>query len=114
MNSDILKNGGIDYDHGVERFMNNVPVYERLLKNFPNDNLYEQAFEEYERRDYDALFKSLHTMKSSTGTLDLTELYSATDELVEALRISDLSNVDKLMEIIKVAYKRAVEAIGNA
>ncbi|MBR1664000.1 MAG: Hpt domain-containing protein [Ruminococcus sp.] len=114
MNRDLLISGGIDYDHGVERFMNNASVYEKLLRNFPNDNLYEKAFEDYEKGDMDAVFRSLHTMKSTAGTLDMTSLYNATHDMVEAIRSAQLKGTDALMDKIKACYKAAVDAINNA
>ena len=113
MNRVLLSEAGIDYNKGVERFMDNSAVYERLLKNFPKENKYEEAFSLYEKKDFDGMFRCLHTMKSTAGTLDLTSLFEVTCELVEILRAKQYNEVPPYLETVTEYYHKAVAAIEN-
>ena len=60
------------------------------------------------------MFRSLHSMKSTAGTLDLTALYEATCEVVELLRSGHYAQVPPYLEKLKTRYYKAVEAIQSA
>ncbi|MEG1805386.1 MAG: Hpt domain-containing protein [Clostridia bacterium] len=114
MNIEKLKASQIDYDMGLYRFMNNVSLYEGLLKEFVTDNEYISAKSAYERKDYQAMFKNLHAMKGATGNLGMNTLYKSTCELVEILRHEDYEHIDKPYLKVQEEYATVIKGITDA
>lgn len=86
MDKQILIECGIDYEQGLEKFMSNVGLYERLLKNFLTENTFEEAKKAFDSKDYDGVLRAIHTMKSATGTLSMNSLYQKCCKIVDDIR----------------------------
>ncbi|MCR4940371.1 MAG: Hpt domain-containing protein [Treponemataceae bacterium] len=114
MNIDILKNAGIDYDSGYERFSGLDAVYQKFLRMFPEDPSYNETVEAIKNNNIEKAFSSAHTLKGTAGNLSLTELYHASSLLVEDLRVKRTENLTKLLDNVTKAYEQAIKAIKEA
>lgn len=94
---DELKSLGVDVDEGLQRFMNNSSLYEKMLGKF-TDNASQlnvmQCFEEGNLED--ALAKA-HTLKGVTGNLSITPLYKGYTEIVALLRADKPDEAKKIL-----------------
>lgn len=91
MDQEACKNHGIEYEDGLARFVGNVALYEKFLKQFPDDPCYKQLKEALDKQDIDTAFQAAHTLKGVTGNLSMKDLYDKVCVVVEQLRIKDLS-----------------------
>lgn len=114
MNIKILKSSQIDYDAGLYRFMNNVSLYEGLLKEFVKDNAYKYAISALERQDYQTMFKHFHSFRTMTEMLGMTELHTATSVFVELLRMESYSGIELYYRKMQNAYEIVLKGIKEA
>lgn len=117
LNAEILVQGGVDFNKGVARFLDDRALYESVLVAFLADTAFEDADAAFARRDYQALFLAVHTLKGASGTMDMTELYRSTCDMTELLRASAAPAEDEVLwrfAAIRDAYERVVRAIRDA
>ena len=114
MDKKILSECDIDYEQGLEKFMNNTALYERLLNNFLTENTFETAKEAFDQKDYDGVLKAVHTMKSATGTLSMNILYEKCCRVVDDIRAENTSLADRDFEDMYSEYKKISEGINSA
>ena len=114
MNKSVLKECGVDYDEGVERFMGKAELFERLLKNFLVENTFEAAKTACEADDYDGILKAIHSMKSVTGTLSMNELYKKCCDIVVDIRANKFDTIHEDFDVIYAMYQKVCEGIKNA
>lgn len=114
MNIDILKNAGIDYDSGYERFSGLDAVYQKFLRMFPEDSSYRETVEAIKNNNIEKAFSSAHTLKGTSGNLSLSELYRTASLLVEDLRNKKTDNLTELLDNVTKAYEKVVKAIKEA
>ncbi len=114
MNREILIDCGIDYDGGVEKFMDEAELYERLLMEFPQDNTFDEAKECIEKGDYDGAAKAVHAMKSVTGTLSMNGLYRLCSRTVDFIRNGELQKADESFGETYSGYFKIVKGIEKA
>ena len=75
MDISILESCGIDYSHGLARFLGDTALYESVLEMFLNDSTMDEARAAMSARDYQALFEAAHQLKGISGNQDMTMLY---------------------------------------
>ena len=114
MNIDILKNAGIDYDSGTERFSGLDSVYQKFLRMFPDDLSYSDTVKAINDGNLEEAFNSAHTLKGTAGNLSLSDLYRTASILVEDLRIKKTDNLPDLLAKVTESYKKTVKAIQEA
>ncbi|MBQ8965933.1 histidine kinase [Ruminococcus sp.] len=81
-----LKECGVDYDEGMEKFMGEEELYDGLLVDFLTENTFDGAALCLEKGDEEGFLKAVHAMKSVTGTLSMNRLYRLCFDTVEHLR----------------------------
>ena len=81
-----LKECGVDYDEGLEKFMGEEELYDGLLADFLTENTFESAALMLEKGDEEGFLKAVHAMKSVTGTLSMNRLYRLCFDTVENMR----------------------------
>lgn len=114
---DILKAYDINYDMGVQRFLQDNTLYEEMLTSFLSDDCYKKAYESYKAHDMKVLFEQTHALKGVAGNLDMTTLYHTSSDLTEYLRHNenpDFKRVDTLFFAMEIAYQRVIEGITKA
>ena len=117
MDSEVLKNAGIDFERGVARFLGDRRLYESILVNFLSDNTFAQAKEALKNENYINLYECVHMLKGVAGNTDMTKLYCSTGALCDYLRKRD--NIDSYMIIplfreVEEAYYSVILGIVTA
>lgn len=97
INADVLTKAGIDYNAGLERFMNDPELYEKVLAAFTRANITQRARAAYDANDRETLLKVAHEAKGSSGNAGLSNLYTKANELVQLLRSGNVTD-DELTE----------------
>ncbi len=114
MNVEILKATGINYEDGLKRFASKVPLYEKYLMKFPEDECSFNIKTSMEAKNYEEDFKAAHAFKGVTGNLSLETLYKVVYDFVECLRNN--SNIEKAEELFVDVTKednRMVDVINS-
>lgn len=114
--TDILKNSGIDYEKGLERFLGDEELYGEVLKSFLNMDVLERSERAFNEENFEELFSCIHEVKGASGNADMTELYKISCELVELLRsgVSDEKAVERAYLSFRNTYIKEQEAIKKA
>lgn len=94
---------GVDLEGSVARFSGNLALYERFLKKFVDDAVYQSVVKAFQDKDYEAASSGVHTLKGVSGNLGITRLYHACSDTMNDLRAG---NHDKA----SVSYLKIVEA----
>lgn len=104
---------GIDFKDGLSRFGNNISLYLRFLKKFPEDPNFLGAKEAFKNYDYKELLFSVHALKGVAGNLSILPVYDVSSELVTLLRKEekDTTRIKEQFQELCVVYERAVNAI---
>lgn len=111
MNSEVLKEHGINYDEGLKRFMGKHELYEKYLKRFPEDPNFaalETALREGNTKD---AFTYAHTLKGIVGNLSIDDFYNTLYDIVEKLRVDETEHIEEQFKVLKGQYEEAVEAL---
>lgn len=106
-----LENSGVNYEAGLNRFMNNEALYERFLLKFPSDESYQSLSKALEADDCEAAFQAAHTLKGVAGNLSLDALFSAVAVQTEALRNGQLAEGKAHLPAVTAAYEAVIEAL---
>jgi HPt (histidine-containing phosphotransfer) domain-containing protein len=114
MNRYILSQADIDVSAGIERFCGNRELYEEMLTQFPSDPHFSQLCEALRAQDVRAAFSAAHSLKGTSGNLNMTRLYRDIQPLVEELRAGRLEGADALLRPVVQDYEAVVAAIAAA
>ena len=77
---------GADYKGVYERLGNNEQLVEHFFRRFAQDPSFDALKEAQEKKDHEAAFRAVHTLKGVCINLGLTNLYRVSSDLTEALR----------------------------
>lgn len=83
---DELQEMGVDVDEGLQRFMNNTSLYEKMLRTFPNMIHSSKISLNFDDSECDDLIEKTHALKGVTGNLSLTPLFVSYTKIVDLLR----------------------------
>lgn len=104
---DDLEKLGVDITDASKRLNNNMVLYEKLIKKFPNQVEKLPVLSCYENDDLQSALNNAHTMKGVTGNLSIIPLYDAYSDAVTLMRkdeypdaISKIQNVISLQQQI--------------
>ncbi len=114
MNSEILRNAGIDFDKGVARFLGDRMLYERILITFLSDTTFARGRAAFEKENYKGLQEAIHTMKGVAGNTDMGVLFLTAAVLCEYLRKHEIPEKDKvtyLFSLVEKAYFAVISGI---
>lgn len=116
MDTEILKEYGIDYEKGLARCADDPEFFALLLSMFLEDDSFARGKSAYEKGDQQAFFACMHELKGVSGTASLTALYEATCPLVELLRgeAPGKEREDALFAAVEKAYACACKGIALA
>lgn len=104
----------LDYEDGLERFVNKPELYHRFLKKFVNESVFMDLKKAMVEEDYEAAFQYAHTLKGNTGNLSLVHLYEVTVPLVEALRDEpDVEEAKRLYVEVEAAFTEAIHYLST-
>ncbi|MDO5321948.1 MAG: Hpt domain-containing protein [Bacteroidia bacterium] len=99
-----------DFQEACKRLLNEKMVANFVLK-FPTDPSMQQLRDAVAASDIESSFRAIHTLKSVSGVLSLTQLYKVAWDLTEQLR-PRLDQADQgLLELVEKEYALTVAAI---
>ena len=96
-----LEENGADVKTTINRFMGKEELYLKFIFKFPEDKNMSSLLESFEKKDYEGVFNSAHSLKGVTGNLGLNPVYEATARICDLLRGKKPEEVDeeKLYEL---------------
>jgi type II secretory pathway predicted ATPase ExeA len=106
-----LNDLGVDTDGALKRFMNNVGLYERMLKKFVVTAPGLEVLSYIEAGDIDKSIENSHTLKGITGNLSLTPLYEAYTDIVALLRSGDVEKAKSILVDILPVQEKIIQCI---
>lgn len=106
-----LKGMGTNIDEGLERCMNNVGLYEKLLKKVPQNIEKLEVLSYFGSGDYETTLMNAHTIKGVAGNLSLTPLFSAYSDIVNLLRANKPDEAKKILVGILPLQGQIVDCI---
>lgn len=83
---DELQEMGVDIKEGLQRFMNNVSLYEKMLRTFPKMIHSTTISADFDDSECDEMIEKTHALKGVTGNLSLTPLFVSYTKIVDSLR----------------------------
>lgn len=93
----------------VARFGGMETVCLKLIKKFPNDTNYKQYMEIAQEGNYENAEASIHTLKGVSSNLGLTTITEVSQEILNAIRGNDLSQINQLNDRLKEVYEKNIE-----
>lgn len=113
MNKEKLTAAGIAYDEGLDRFMGNSALYEKMLAKFAADGSFSAARARFAEGDWKSFQESIHTLKGVSGNLSLNGIFAVTSEIMRLLRADERAEVPALMDKLEKEYAAAIAAIDS-
>lgn len=95
-----LEDNGADVDMTLKRFMGNEAIYMKFIMKFLDDKSFEGVKSNLEKKDYEEVFKSAHTLKGVTANLGLDPINAVASQISELLR--GKKNEDSDIEVEKL------------
>lgn len=83
---DELQEIGADVNEGLQRFMNNTSLYEKMLRTFPQMIHSSKISPDFGDDECDDMIEKTHALKGVTGNLSLTPLFVSYTQIVDSLR----------------------------
>lgn len=104
---------GADYKGVYERLGKNEQLVEHFFRRFAQDPSFAALKEAHEKQDQEAEFRAVHTLKGVCINLGLTNLYSVSSDLTEALRNGkpEPEVEEQLYQKVEQEYQKVIEAI---
>ena len=102
---EAIKELNINYDEALTRFGGSEAIYQKFLKRFLDDNTYYELEQAWENQNYEEIEKKAHTLKGVAGNLNLENLFSISNDLVQKIRNHQYENLDENYQQIKEEYK---------
>lgn len=102
---------GGSYEGALRRFRSDEKI-KKFIKFFMADESYQSLCAAYDAKDWDAVFKTSHTMKGVVANLEFTNLFNAASDVCENTRHgAPNADIDAQMERVHAEYKTVVDAI---
>lgn len=96
-----LKDLGVDVEEGLERVMDDAPLYETMLGMYIDRvNSNPITMEDFDSDNLDTLIGRVHTLKGLTGNLAMTPLFAGYLQILDLLRTSHPKEAAKEYERI--------------
>ncbi|MGN0331132.1 MAG: hypothetical protein ACI4D5_07805 [Kineothrix sp.] len=106
-----LQELGADIEDGIQRFIGNVSMYERMLRKFPPAFRQVKVLEPLRADSLEEALISAHTLKGMTGNLSLTPLFLAYSDIVTLLREGSPQEAGRILEDILPVQERFLSCI---
>lgn len=107
-----LESLGVNVAEGVDRVMDDEPLYEMMLGMFVDTvNQEKISLEDFDADDREDLIRRVHTLKGMTGNLALTPLFEGYMEILRMLRDENPKEAKTAMEGLLPVQEKIVECI---
>lgn len=109
---DELESLGVNVTEGLDRVMDDMPLYEMMLGVFV-DTVNENpiSLEDFAGDDLEELINRVHMMKGMTGNLSLTPLFNSYVEILGLLRENRPKEGQAVMEKLVPVQLKIIECI---
>lgn len=108
-----LVDAGINYDEGLNRFMQKEETYLKFLRRIGEDGNMSVLRKKIEENDVEGAFAAAHTIKGVCANLSIDGMNAVLNPMVEILRAGSMENVEDMMEEVERVYGRVTEAISE-
>jgi HPt (histidine-containing phosphotransfer) domain-containing protein len=106
-----LTQQGVEARDALDRFMDNLPMYEKYLARFPSEPTMSRLRDAVAEGDADAGLKAVHTLKGLSGNLGFSELFTACSAMVTEFREGDADTAFAMLDAVEDAYTRACAVV---
>lgn len=106
-----LKQAGIEVEDALERFMNNVPMFELFLSKFREEQNFSKMLEAMEQGDARETYNCAHELKGVCANLSMKALYQVVAKQTEALRQGDMAAAKADVPELKQKYAAVQEVL---
>lgn len=103
------KMGG-NYEEVLSRLTKEERI-EKFMLRFLEDTSYKELCNALEEKDYEEVFRMVHTLKGVALNLGFTSLYEASDKMTEAVRGGVALSDESLFLEVERNYRQTMEAI---
>lgn len=101
----------IDPEDVLHRFGDNEMMLEKFLKKFLNDTTYIELTQAVGIKDWDAVFRTAHTLKGLCGNFDFKELFDLSAKIVECYRAGQCEAIPEWFETLKTKYQFTIDTL---
>lgn len=95
---------GADVSGAIARLANNEAIYEKLLLKYLEDKSFEKLMQHMAEKNYEEIYKDVHTLKGVTSNLGLNKLTNASAVMLNKLREDNTSGLEEDFEKVKETY----------
>lgn len=96
-----LREYGCDMDGAMDRFLNDVELFDKCLDSVLADEAFENLGKALNEGQVRPAFEYAHTLKGVIGNMGLTPLYEIIVQIVEPLRVGSSDGmIDKYKELM--------------
>lgn len=96
-----MKKYGVDDECMRDRFDDDAELYVECLRDLVTEKRFSDLDAALEAKDYGAAFQAAHAVKGLAANLSITVFFESLSALVEALRASQLENIDALYATVR-------------
>lgn len=111
MDAEVLKKAGINYEEGLRRFGGSRVLYEEYIRLFVEESVFQELETLMEEKEYGRAFRKAHDLKGMVGNMSFTDFYQKVFDLVEALRVAQNEEAERLLPGVREEYQRLIGAI---
>lgn len=108
---DELKDLGSNVDEGLERFMGNAALYERMLRTLPGMLRKTDVGAAFASGDTTDAMEKAHALKGVTGNLSITPLYEAYTKIVDYLRAGKSDQAKAVFDEMTAVQEKVMDCI---
>jgi len=108
---DKLVELGVDYYDGLNRFMGNQALFEKMLTKFPDNVRKLEVLSFIDAGDTATAVANAHTIKGVSGNLSLTPIFEAYTKIVSLLRDGNAEEAKTKLEEILPVQEDIIKAI---
>lgn len=102
---------GVNFNSGVNRFMNKEEIYIKFLKRIDGDENFGVLRQKIDEGDAEGAFAAAHTIKGVCANLSIDGINAIVNPMVEILRSGSLENVEPMMQEVERVYADVVKVI---
>ena len=106
-----LEDLGVNVNEGLERFMGNETLYERMLKKFPDVLEKEHPMTYIEEGNIKDAITSVHTLKGVVGNLSINNLFHGYTKALIFLREDNIDSARETLEELSFVQDSIVKCI---
>lgn len=107
-----LKDLGVNVEEGLERVMDDEPLYEMMLGMYIDKVAGNPiAMEDFDADNFDTLIGKVHILKGITGNLAMTPLFAGYLQMLDLLRTSRPEEAAKVYERILPVQAAIIDCI---